>query len=94
VFKKGEAYMSVRKKLLKAGWKPYRRDDADSYYDDSTDANGKQVRATFPELNRCSGTGVGFCVFKWLSPRKRPAIITTIGGDEYRYYSRDYYVTK
>ena len=94
VFKKGEAYSTVRKKLIKAGWKPYRRDDADAYYDDISDANGKQVRATFPELNTCSGTGVGYCVFTWMSPRKRPAIITTVGGDEYRYYSRDFYGTK
>ncbi|MBX3281089.1 MAG: hypothetical protein KF756_01290 [Acidobacteria bacterium] len=90
VFKKGEDYSSVRKKLEKAGWTPYRRDDADTYYDDSLDANGKQIRSTYPELNTCSGTGVGYCTFTWLSPRRRPATITTVGGDEFQYSSRSY----
>ena len=88
VFGKNETYPSIRKKLIKAGWKPNRENDADPYFDDYLDANGKQIRATYPELSTCSGTGVGYCLFTWLSPRKRQGIITTIGGEEFHYFSR------
>src|SRR5262245_42354318 len=85
-FKKGESYAGVRVKLLKAGWKPYRRNDADAYYDDSQ----KELRMKYLELNTCSGTGMGFCIFTWHSPKGRRATITTAGGDEFQYYGRAY----
>lgn len=85
-FRKGESYASVRTKLLEAGWKPYRRDDTDSYYDE----NEKKLRTKYAELNTCSGTGVGSCVFTWRSPKGKPATIMTVGGDEFRYDSRSF----
>jgi len=85
-FRKGESYAGVRSKLLRAGWKPYRRNDADPYYDE----NEKELRARYLELNTCSGTGMGYCTFTWRDPKGKRAIITTVGGGEFHYNSRAY----
>ena len=85
-FRKGESYARVRIKLIKAGWKPYRREDADPYYDE----NEKALRSKYSELNTCSGTGVGYCTFTWRNRKGKRATISTVGGDEFRYDSRGY----
>lgn len=81
VLKKGESYSSVRKKMLKAGWKPFRSPDADECIDGDSRCAGR------PEMQSCSGTGVGACAFTW-KRRGRLVTILTVGeqGGEYSGY--------
>ena len=69
-FKKGEDYGVIRQKMLKAGWKPYHRKDAD-------ECSSKDVRcAGRPEMEACAGSGLGNCLFLWVKNKKIIAIGT------------------
>lgn len=76
--KKGERYSSVRSKMLKAGWKPFRAADADECIDNDSRCVGRR------EMRSCSGTGVGACAFTW---KRRGKIVSvfTVGEDGGRY---------
>jgi hypothetical protein len=69
-FAKGEAYKSVREKLIKAGWTPFKSKDAD-------ECRGDDVRCKdFPEMEACAGTGLGNCRYLWKKNNKTLAIFT------------------
>lgn len=69
-FKKGEAYKSVREKLIKAGWTPFKSKDADKCYEGDERCEG------FPEMEACAGTGLGNCRYLWKKGGKTLAIFT------------------
>lgn len=73
-FKKGESYTSVRKKMLKAGWKPYKSPEADKCMEGDKRCEGR------PEMESCAGTGMANCRFLWKRKSKTVAILT-IGED-------------
>ena len=81
-FKKGESYKTVRAKMLKAKWKPFHAADADECYD------GDARCANRPEMEHCSGTGLGFCAFLWKRKGKTVKIITA--GDNAGYQSYEF----
>lgn len=73
-FKKGEAYKSVRFKLLKAGWKPYHSPSADKCM------KGDERCVNRPEMESCAGTGMANCKFLW-KRRDQTVAIFTVGED-------------
>jgi hypothetical protein len=81
--RKGENYKSVRAKMIKAGWKPYRAPEADKC------PPGDERCAGRPEMEACSGTGVAACRFLWKRKGKTVAIITIgespAGYDDYEF---------
>ena len=72
--KKGENYKTVRVKMLKAGWKPFRAPDADECFDGDERCQGR------PEMQSCAGTGMANCRFLW-KRKGKTAVIFTIGED-------------
>lgn len=80
-FEKGEAYKSVREKLIKAEWKPFTSPDADKCYGD--DERCKD----FPEMESCAGTGLGNCRYVWKKDGKTLLIFTV--GDSPVYDGQD-----
>ncbi|MBS1796463.1 MAG: hypothetical protein JSS81_21615 [Acidobacteria bacterium] len=68
--KKGETYRAVRVKMLRAGWKPFHAPDADECAAGDKRCEGR------PEMERCSGTGVGACRFLWKKGGKTVALLT------------------
>ena len=69
-FKKGEAYKSIREKLIKAGWIPFKSKEADKCYE------GDERCQDFPEMEACAGTGLGNCRYLWKKGDKTLAIFT------------------
>ena len=69
-FEKGEDYKSVREKLIKAGWKPFKSSEADKCYGD--DERCKD----YPEMESCAGTGLGNCRYLWKKDIKTLRIFT------------------
>jgi hypothetical protein len=69
-FKKGEGYKSVREKLIKAGWTPFKSKEAQECVGD--DERCKD----FPEMEACAGTGLGNCRYLWKKGGKTLAIFT------------------
>lgn len=69
-FKKGESYKSVREKMIKAGWSPFRSSDAD------TCGEGDNRCAGRPEMYSCAGTGMANCAFVWKKGSKYLTILT------------------
>ena len=74
-FKKGESYTSVRRKMLKAGWKPFHSPNADEC------AKGDLRCENRPEMESCAGTGLGPCNFLW-KRNKKTVTITTVGENK------------
>lgn len=71
--KAGEAYSSVRKKMIEAGWQPYHAPEADDCNNDSR-CNGR------PEMIACAGTGMANCKFLW-QKNGQTIGICTVGED-------------
>ncbi len=75
--RKGETYKSVRVKMIKAGWKPYRTPEASVCSENDERCQGR------PEMEDCTGTGLGNCRFVWKKKGKIVRIFTI--GDDTRY---------
>ena len=73
-FKKHESYMSVRTKMMQAGWKPYHANGADTCVLGDTRCQGR------PEMEACAGSGKANCRFLWAKEGKTAAICT-VGED-------------
>lgn len=58
IIAKGTEYAAAREALLKSGWQPQHRPDAQPCDDDDR-CNGR------PEMVSCAGTGAGNCLFAW-----------------------------
>lgn len=69
-FKKGESYTSIRKKLIKANWKPFTATDADTCTDGDERCQGR------PEMQSCAGTGMANCRFLWKKSGKTLVVFT------------------
>lgn len=80
VFIEGQTYASVRKKMLKSGWKPFRAPDADKCGSGDARCKGK------PEMQSCAGTGMANCKFLWKRKGKTVAIFTVGEDAEYQSY--------
>lgn len=68
----GEQYLRARARILAAGWRPVRGECSGAGVTPE-DCN------EFPEIDTCSGTGVGYCGMAFSKPGQCLAI-TTIGG--------------
>jgi hypothetical protein len=79
-FEQYEDYASVRAKLIKAGWKPFHSLRADICSEKDLRCKGR------PEMESCSGTGVGSCRFIWIRKGKKTAICT-VGEDPAVFHS-------
>lgn len=73
-FKQGEPYASIRNKMLQAGWQPFHSPDADACYKEDERCQGR------PEMESCTGTGLGNCRFLWIRNGEKTGICT-IGDD-------------
>lgn len=78
-FKKREFYTSVRTKMIKAGWKPFRSPDAEECL-----AGDKRCENR-PEMESCASTGNAPCIFLWKRKGKTVVIMTV--GEEDAVYS-------
>ena len=74
-------YHEAREIILQNGWKPVQADRSDMdakyrlphfYYD-----------AGYTEVMACSGTGMGYCTFKFQNEKGEYLRVTTQGGDYY-----------
>ncbi len=74
LLKEGESYTSVRKKMIRAGWKPFRSPNADKCGKGDTRCQGR------PEMEACAGTGKANCAFLWKRKGKTVSIYT-VGED-------------
>lgn len=81
-FKKGDAYKSVREKLIKAGWTPFKSKEADKCLE------GDERCQDFPEMEACAGTGLGNCRYLWKKGSKTLAIFTV--GDSPVYDGQEF----
>lgn len=72
ILKKGANYETVRKKMIKSGWKPYTDPNADQCME------GDERCQNRPEMQNCSGTGYAPCRFLWKRKNKY-VVIYTIG---------------
>jgi hypothetical protein len=73
-FTKHESYSSVREKMIKAGWKLYVSDDADTCLKGDSRCEGR------PEMLACAGTGMANCKFAW-EKQENIIAICTVGED-------------
>lgn len=69
-FQKDELYPSVQKKMLDAGWKPYRAPDAEAC------TVSEKKCADRPELEACGNNGR--CVYTWRDGNRIARIVTAI----------------
>ena len=69
-FKKSESYTSVRAKMIKAGWKPFHSENADTCSEYDERCKGR------PEMEACAGTGMANCKFLWQKNGKTVSICT------------------
>lgn len=74
LFAENEPYSSVRNKMLQAGWQPYHAPDAGTCYKEDERCQGR------PEMETCTGTGLGNCRFLWIKDGEK-ASISTIGDN-------------
>ena len=81
-FAKGDPYKSVREKLIKAGWTPFKSKEA-------VECRGDDERCVgFPEMEACAGTGLGNCRYLWKKGGRTLAIFTI--GDSPVYDGQDF----
>jgi hypothetical protein len=73
-FSKQESYASVRSKMLRAGWKPFKAKNADRCFEGDARCQGR------PEMTSCAGTGRANCKFVWVKNGEKAAICT-VGTD-------------
>lgn len=76
-FAKGEGYKSVREKLIKAGWTPFKSKEADECFGDDERCRD------FPEMESCAGTGFANCRYLWKKSNKTLVIFTVGEKPEY-----------
>jgi len=69
-FKQGEPYASIRNKMIQAGWQPFHSPDADACYKEDERCQDR------PEMESCTGTGLGNCRFIWVKNGKKAGICT------------------
>jgi len=69
-FEKQERYTSVRIKMIESGWKPFHSDNADTCLKGDTRCEDR------PEMDSCTGTGLGNCRFLWEKDGIKTAICT------------------
>lgn len=73
-FIENESYSSVRNKMIAAGWQPFHASDAGACLKEDERCEGR------PEMETCTGTGLGNCRFLWIKNGDK-ASITTIGDN-------------
>jgi hypothetical protein len=73
-FIENEPYSSVRNKMIAAGWQPFHAPDAGICLKEDERCEGR------PEMETCTGTGLGNCRFLWIKNGEK-ASISTIGDN-------------
>lgn len=68
---------TARRALLARGWEPVPMEEEGTPYDGTADL----TRSGVVEVQSCSGTGVGYCAFKYRGPGG-VLDVTTVGGPE------------
>ena len=74
-FNTGDGYAQIRKQLLADGWKPFHAAEADTCSAGDTRCEGR------PEMQACTGTGLGNCKFLWKKGSTLIGINTIGDGD-------------
>lgn len=69
-FAENEPYANIRQKMLQAGWQPLHAPDADTCYKEDERCQGR------PEMESCTGTGLGNCRFLWIKNGEKTGICT------------------
>lgn len=75
--KKDRPYAEMRQKLLNAGWFAAPQDPA-QFADQRCGARA-EICDAYPETEACSGTGMGFCAFRFRSGDGAIIAVTTVG---------------
>lgn len=77
--KKDMLYAQARVVLLSAGWSPSPQEPAQS----TEQRCGARVEicGAYPETDACSGTGMGFCAFRFRNAQGSILAITTTGEE-------------
>jgi hypothetical protein len=77
--KKDMPYAQARLALLSAGWSPAPQEPA-QFAEQRCGARVK-ICGAYPETEACSGTGMGFCAFRFRNARGNILAITTTGEE-------------
>ena len=77
--KKDMPYAQARLALLSAGWSPSPQESAQSA--ESVAVRASKSAAPYPETEACSGTGMGFCAFRFRNAQGLILAITTTGEE-------------
>lgn len=75
--KKDMPYVQARLTLLSAGWSPSPQEPAQSA--EQRCGTRVEICGAYPETEACSGTGMGFCAFRFRNARGNILAITTTG---------------
>jgi hypothetical protein len=77
--KQGMNYSKARQLLLNYGWQT----KATRWQEKSCDDNSLLPGCKYPEVQGCSGLGLGYCLFNWIDINaNRLSVITTTGKDK------------
>jgi hypothetical protein len=77
--KQGMNYSNARQQLLNAGWQT----KATRWQEKDCDGSSLLPGCKFPEVQGCSGSGLGFCLFNWIEINaNRLSVTTTTGRDQ------------
>lgn len=79
--RQGADFLPLRERLLDAGWQAIF-----SRATNSSDANAQRTYG-LPELETCSGTGMGFCALSYGDARGNILSVTTAGGTDFILHS-------
>lgn len=77
--KKGVPYSQARQDLMKGGWMAA---PIDLKLDKETRCGTRiEICVAYPETESCSGTGMGFCLFRFEDAGRRVLTVTTVGEE-------------
>jgi len=79
----GKAYGAARKQLIQEGWLPNKHEPYHGQEADVQSGNGPIFwKRGYWELETCSGTGMGHCLFEFVDPTGRLLEVVTEGEED------------
>jgi serine/threonine protein kinase, bacterial len=79
----GLSYDAARKVLIRRGWLPVKQSWLHGNSEEVQSGNGPIFwKRGYWELDSCSGTGSGFCLFQFVDPGQRVLVVVTEGEED------------
>lgn len=87
----GLTYDEARKLLIQEGWVPAKNRMIHGDSVEASSGNGPEFwKRGYWELDSCSGTGLGHCMFRFIDPSRRVMVVVTEGeeSEDNTYHAR------